>query len=934
MTGVEPAPAGQDEALLLTLVRDLVAQRHTVDRAARAELDSSLDRDLGLDSLGITELLDRVQDAFGVSLGRGILGTVATPRDILTAVRRAPPRVVTRQAMPVRHAVPSRIDPTPDGTATLTEVLSWHARTHPDRVHLRILSDEAPDEIGYGELQSAATTVSAALLARDLRPGDRVAIMLPTGRDYFTTFAGVLLAGGVPVPVYPPVRPSQLVEHLRRQVHILGNAQARVLITDPQAARPARLVRDQVESVHHVLTPAELTGYGPALGGVRGADDIALLQYTSGSTGDPKGVTLTHANLLANIRAMGKAAEVSSHDVFVSWLPLYHDMGLIGAWLSSLYFGVPLAVMSPLDFLTRPARWLWAVHAHRGTLSAGPNFAYELCLRKITDAELDGLDLSSLRMVFNGAEPVSADTVTRFAERFAAYGLRREALAPVYGLAEACVGLTFPPVARGPVVDLVARQRFLRTGRATRAAGDDTAPLRFVACGRPLPDHEVRVVDSAGNVLGDRREGRIEFRGPSATTGYFRNPRATAALVRRGWLDTGDLGYLDGGELYVTGRVKDLIIRAGRNLHPEELERAVGAIPGIRTGCVAVFATSTQTGGTERLVVLAETRETAGSALDELRERIIGASVDLLGTPPDDIVLAPPRSVPKTSSGKLRRAAARRRYEQGGGQDRHEPMWWQLTRFGARGVIPRVRRAARITYTGAYAVWCWSMLVAVSLPTLIALAVVPRLAARRAVARAAARTLARLTGTSVTVDRPERLARLAACLVVANHASLLDGIAMSTVLPGYYTFVAGEVFEHKPVIGFVLRKIGTRFVERAARERGVEDTHHLASAALAGERLVVFPEGGLSPVPGLRPFHMGAFVVAAEAGLPVVPVAISGSRAMMWPDHGTVIRRGAIHLVVGDPLVPDGHGWDAATALERAARASIARHCGEPDNRR
>ncbi len=921
---------------MLAVVRDLVAERHTVDRAARAMLDSELDRDLGLDSLGITELLERTEDAFGVSLERGVLGSVTTPRDVLIAVQGAPPRS-RQQSMPLRYAAPPRIDQTPDATVTLAEALSWHARTHPHRTHLRILSggmkDWEQEEVSYGEVRSAAAAVSAALLARELRPGDRVAIMLPTGRAYFTAFLGVLLAGGVPVPVYPPSRPSQLAEHLRRQVHILGNAQACMLVTDPEAARLARLIRGQVESVRHVLTPDELAGYGEAEGSIRAAGDIALLQYTSGSTGDPKGVTLTHANLLSNIRAMGKAAEVATSDVFVSWLPLYHDMGLIGAWLSCLYFGVPLAVMSPLDFLARPAQWLWAIHAHHGTLSAAPNFAYELCLRKIADAELDGLDLGSLRMLFNGAEPVSADTVTRFAERFAAYGLRGQAQAPVYGLAEACVGLTLPPVGRGPIVDRVDRNRFLRTGRADRAAEDDPDPLRFVGCGRTIPDHQIRLIDSAGNVLGDRREGRIEFCGPSTTAGYFRNPRATKALLRHGWLDTGDLGYLDDGELYVTGRIKDLIIRAGRNLHPEELERAVGDIPEIRRGCVAVFATPEPAGGTERLVVFAETRQTAAAPLARLRERIIGVSVDLLGTPPDDVVLAPPGTVPKTSSGKLRRAATRERYERGDMSARPRPVWWQLARFTARGAIPGLRRAGRLTATGAFALWCWSVLVVVGLPTLIVVAVVPGLGARRTVVRAAARSLAWLTRTAVTVDRAERLARLSNCVVVANHASLLDGIALSMIVPGRFTFVAGEVFERKPLVGFLLRRVGTRFVERTEREHSVADTHNLLEGARHGECLVVFPEGGLSPVPGLRPFHMGAFVIAAKAGLPVVPVAIAGTRAMMWPDHGTIIRRGAIHFVVGEGISPAGDGWDAAIGLERAARAVIAENCGEPDNR-
>ena len=211
--------------------------------------------------------------------------------------------------------------------------------------------------------------------------------------------------------------------------------------------------------MRHILNPAELGGYGKVTGVSRCAADLALLQYTSGSTGDPKGVMLSHANLVADIRAMGEAIRVTTADVFVSWLPLYHDMGLTGAWLSSLYFGLPVAVMPPTTFLVRPARWLWALHDQRGTLTAGPNFAFELCLRKIDDAELEGLDLSCVRMLFNGAEPVHGSTLEDFAARFARFGLRRDALAPVYGLAEACVGLSFPPPGRGPLIDRVVRAR-------------------------------------------------------------------------------------------------------------------------------------------------------------------------------------------------------------------------------------------------------------------------------------------------------------------------------------------------------------------------------------------------------------------------------------------------------------------------------------------
>ena len=930
-SGIAPAAGPDDEVVLLGLVRDVVAERRTPECAASATLDSAFDRDLGLDSLALAELLTRVEDTFGVTLPPRLLATAAAPRDVLAEVRRAPGRDL-RHAPAPREGLPAPTDRVPAETSTITEALTWHARTHPDRVHLRVLGDDGTvQELTYGGLRQEAARVAAGLLAHGLRSGEAVAIMLPTGREYFTVFTGIMLAGGVPVPIYPPGRPSRLAEHLRRQAGILDNAQACALITTPEAAMPAHLLRGRVESVRHILNPAELGGYGEVTGIPRRAADLALLQYTSGSTGDPKGVMLSHANLVADIRAMGEAIRVTTADVFVSWLPLYHDMGLIGAWLSSLYFGLPVAVMPPTTFLVRPARWLWALHDQRGTLTAGPNFAFELCLRKIDDAELEGLDLSCVRMLFNGAEPVHGSTLEDFAARFARFGLRRDALAPVYGLAEACVGLSFPPPGRGPLIDRVVRAEFTDRGRALPATPDDPDALRFVGCGRALPGHLIRVVDAVGVELGDRREGRIEFRGPAATTGYYRNPAATDELIRNGWLDTGDLGYLDNGELYVTGRVKDLIIRAGHNLHPEELEHAIGAIAGIRKGCVAAFAARDPGGGTERLVVLAETRQSDAAALAELRRRVVAITVDLLATPPDEVVLVPPGTVPKTSSGKIRRATARASYERGVLRPARRPVWWQLAGVAARSLGSRLRRAARASAAVVFSARCWASVAAVGLPTLVAIAVRPTTAARAAAARAAARIVLRLTGIDVVADDASHLERLPAGIVVANHASYLDGVALAAALPGRCTFVAGERFARKPVLGFLLRRIGTQFVERTDRAQGVADIQRLTELARQGERLVLFPEGGLSRIPGLRPFHLGGFLIAANSGRPIVPIAIAGTRAIMSPERALVLHRGVVHLTVGEPIVPTGTGWDAAVASEHAARAAIAERCGEPD---
>jgi acyl-CoA synthetase (AMP-forming)/AMP-acid ligase II len=244
---------------------------------------------------------------------------------------------------------------------------------------------------------------------RDIKPAEPVAIMLPSSPDYFFSFFGVLMAGGIPVPIYPPARPSQLEDHMRRHVRILDNCLATTLITVAEAKRVAQLLKSQARNLRHIVSVSELMASSaiPTLPTLS-ADDIAFLQYTSGSTGNPKGVVLTHANLLANIRAMGKTVQASSKDVFVSWLPLYHDMGLIGAWLGSLYYAALFVVMSPLSFLARPERWLWAIHRYRGTLSASPNFGYEYCLRRIKDEDLHGLDLSCWRAAFNRRPRVSA----------------------------------------------------------------------------------------------------------------------------------------------------------------------------------------------------------------------------------------------------------------------------------------------------------------------------------------------------------------------------------------------------------------------------------------------------------------------------------------------------------------------------------------------
>ncbi len=450
-----------------------------------------------------------------------------------------------------------------------------------------------------------------------------------------------------------------------------------------------------------------------------------------------------------------------------------------------------------------------------------------------------------------------------------------------------------------------------------------------MSCGSPLPGYEVRIVGPDSRPLPERQEGEVEFRGPSATSGYFRDPDATAALFDGTWLRTGDLGYRASGDLYLTGRSKDLMTVAGRNLHPEQLEAEVGRIPGVRKGCVAVFGVPDPSTGTERLVVLAETHLTDEEELRSLRGRILDTTVDVLDTPAGDVVLAPPGAVLKTSSGKIRRSECAQRYLRGGTATRERPPWWQLVRVGARGLDPGLRDAVRSVPELAYAAWCVVLLAVVGGFLLAVVAVVPRRAWRRRAVRVAARSLLRLSGTTLDVAGTWPAGPGGRCVVVANHASWLDALVLAAWLPPDVTFVAGEVFRRQRVAGYLMHRIGVEFVEGADPGQGVSATERLVEVA-AGSSVVIFPEGGLSREPGLRAFHMGAFVVAVDRGLPVFPLALTGTRAMLRPGH-RMMRRGRVGLVVGDRLEPPGPGWPGAVALRRLARGVVLAGCGEPD---
>jgi fatty-acyl-CoA synthase len=515
------------------------------------------------------------------------------------------------------------------------------------------------DVVPWRVLHEQAKGYAAALQARGVRPGDHVALLSPTTRQLVTAIQATWLAGATIVVLPLPMRLSSIEEFVAQTRQRIRNADARLCIVDPELA--------------DFVTPepgdppmpgfADL-GDGDPAGWVRPDDDaerLVILQFTSGSTSDPKGVMLPDRVLRANLDAIAEAARLDpDHDVLVSWLPLYHDMGLVGLLTVPMSTGTALVLGAPQDFTARPSRWMEWLSTYGGTATAGPNFSYVLATRALDRAER--LDLSRLRIALNGAEPIDPDQVEAFVAAGARHGLRAGAVFPAFGMAEVAIAGTFPAPMSGMVTDCVDR-RVLETERYAAPVEPGTDGSRRLALlGRPVPGLEIRIVDpETGVPLRDREVGELEIRGTSVTTGYYKRPDANAELFHDGWLCTGDLAYTLDGQLVMCGRIKDVIIVGGRNVFPEDVERAVGVLDGVRAGNVIAFGVDGDR-GRETLVVVAETKADDGEAV---RRQIHDRVKDVVGVPPKDIVLVAPGTLPKTSSGKLQRSLCRSRYHDG-----------------------------------------------------------------------------------------------------------------------------------------------------------------------------------------------------------------------------------------------------------------------------
>jgi 1-acyl-sn-glycerol-3-phosphate acyltransferase len=944
MSDTPPAPGPIEEATVLAVVGELISAVGDGRGLGNLHLDASLERELGLGSLERVELLGRLEARLGVVFPEEALSVADTPRQLVALARRARGEGdsdMSEREGPKRHVAEDISLPTeppppaPTEARTLVEALEHHVARAPGRVHILLLREDGSEEaITYAALRRDAGRVAAALRQRGLRPGGKVAIMLPTSRGYFAAFVGAQLAGGVPVPLYPPFRLDRIAEYIQREAKILDNAEAEVLITFARAARVAELVRDQVPALGQVVDVDEAladASLDTSVAADLGPDDTALLQYTSGSTGDPKGVELTHANVLANIRAAAEGCGLRGDDVMVSWLPLYHDMGLVGGWLMNLYFGTPTVILSPVTFLARPERWLQAFSKHRGTIACAPNFAFDLCVKRVPAEAIAPLRLGQIRALLNGSEPILPATLDRFAAHLAPAGFRKEALFCAYGLAENMVAVTFPPPGRPPLIDRVDRAVFEATGEARPAAEDapETEVLQFVGCGSAVPRHEVRIADEAGATLPDRRQGRILFRGPSTFKGYYRNPEATAKVkLADGWVDSGDLGYMVGGELFISGRVKDLIIKGGRNYYPHELEAAAGAVAGVRQGCVAAFAVRDEASGTESIVVVAETKEERPEVRAALQQKIGEAIAASVGIPPDRVVLTAPGAVPKTSSGKIRRSDTRRLYLAGELGRSQGSFARQAAGLYLRGLPRRARaaahRAGEVAY-GGYALGAFGGALAAST---VAGRLIPSGAPLRRFSRKAAQTTLAAIGLRPRVTGLENMPE-GPCILAPNHCSYLDPFVLLAALPDTARFVVKGECRDNRAFGPLIRRAGHVLIERLQAERALAGLEAVAALLREGAPVIVFPEGTFSREAGLRPFKLGAFRLACEAGVPVVPIALRGTRTALQ-DGTWLPRHVPIEVEVLPPIAPTGKTLTDIVRLRDLTADAIAAHIDEP----
>lgn len=529
--------------------------------------------------------------------------------------------------------------------------------------------DERERFLSWGEIEVQAHRVAGGLQELGVRPGECIALLFPTSEEFFAAFFGTLLAGAVPAPLYPPVRLGRLAEYHERTAAMLGAVAAPLVLTGREVGRilGETLARARPRLGARTLDELPHASGAPHLGA---PEELALVQFSSGTTVEPKPVALSQRAVLAQTLALNAfwPDEPGVTHAGCSWLPLYHDMGLIGCVFPALERAADLTLLPPEQFLARPALWLRAIARSRATISPAPNFAYALCVERVRDEELAGVDLSGWRVALDGAETVVPEVLRRFAARFAPWGFRAEALTPVYGLSEAALAVTFSELGRPWRSAWFERDALAQRGEAVTCEAPERgvaaiSAVEIVSVGRPLPGFAVEIRDEHGDVLPQTRVGRIWVRGPSLMEGYLGRPEASARALRDGWLDTGDRGVWLDGDLFLTGREKDVILVRGSNHAPDEIEQALAGIPGWRAGCAAAVSYLPPGAATEQILLFVEhARGATATARESLPPACARAVLAATGLAVARVAVLAPGTLPRTSSGKIRRQETLRRF--------------------------------------------------------------------------------------------------------------------------------------------------------------------------------------------------------------------------------------------------------------------------------